>query len=164
MKDNFKTILIVASVALNLVFVGTYIAYKLPSLAAMHSSASPVYWQLGVTAEQRKQIEAEREKMQAGLHELSQEIQARQIELIGLLTQAVPAQNAIAAKQKEIQGLQASVQERIISHLLKVSEQLSPEQRTRFFQLVRDRIEMSAQACPGWMKPPGGCPRGAGCQ
>jgi len=30
---------------------------------------------------------------------------------------------------------------------------LTPVQRTRFIELIKTRIEASAQACPPWMRP-----------
>ena len=156
MKENIKTILFIASVALNLVFVTTYATYKLPSLAGVHHPAAqkgPLFLQLDLTSDQLAQLKAERESFHAQLQELGQKTKTEQIALIELLEPKRPDQGAIEEKQQEIQQLQRAVQERVIIHFLQVSGLLTPEQRTRFFDLIKARIEDSMQACPPWMRP-----------
>ena len=93
-----------------------------------------------------KGFEAEHEKMQTRLQETSKEIRTRQSELVDLLAQTPPVPQAVESKQKEIQNLQNNVQDGIISHLLQASADLPPEQRIRFFQLGKERIDMVGQA------------------
>ena len=76
-------------------------------------------------------------------------------ELIDLLAAKPPDQLAVEKKQEEIQRLQGTVQDRVIVHFLQASSFLNPEQRTRFFQLIKGRIETSIQACPPWMRSDG---------
>ena len=154
MKKNIKTILFIASVALNAVFAGTYVTYKLHSLAGVHQPApsGPLFLQLDLTPEQLTRFKAERDRFHAQLQELGQQIKAKQVELIDLLGAISPYQQAIERKQEEIQRLQGEVQDRVILHFLQESSHLSLEQRTRFFQLIKARIETSLQACPPWMR------------
>lgn len=155
MKENVKTILFIASVALNAVFAVTYVTYKLPSLAGVHQPVpkGPLFLQLDLTADQLPRFKAERDKFHNRLQELGQEIKRKQLELIDLLGTTPPDQQAIKRKQEEIQCLQASVQDRVIVHVLQESALLDPEQRSRFFQLIKARTETSAQGCPPWMRP-----------
>jgi Spy/CpxP family protein refolding chaperone len=157
MKDNLKTILFIASVALNAVFAATYVSYKLPSLAGMQQGAlkDPLYLQLDLTPNQLSQFNAERERFHAELQALGQEAKTKQLELIDLLAAKPPDQLAIEKKQEEIQRTQMTVQDRVIVHFLQASSFLNPEQRTRFFQLIKWRIEASMQACPPWMRSDG---------
>ena len=157
MKDNLKTILFIASVALNVVFAATYVTYKLPSLAGEQQGTpkDPLFLQLDLTPDQLKQFNAERERFHTQLQALGQEIKTKQLDLIDLLAAKPPDQLAIEKKQEEIQGIQGTVQDRVIVHFLQASSFLSSEQRTRFFQLIRGRIETSVQACPPWMRPDG---------
>jgi hypothetical protein len=154
MKENIKTILFIASVALNAVFAGTYVIYKLPSPAAVHQTIpkDPLFLQLGLTSDQLTRFKAERDRFHTQLQEFGQAIKTKQIELIDLLGATSTEQQAIERKQEEIQGLQGEVQDRVIAHFLQESSLLSPEQRARFFQLVKARIETSVQACPPWMR------------
>jgi Spy/CpxP family protein refolding chaperone len=157
MKENLKTILFIASVALNAVFAATYVTYKLPSIAEVHQPAprGPLFLQLDLTPEQLTRFKAERDRFHAQIQELGLQIKTKQIELIDLLGVTPTDQQTIERKQEEIQHLQRAVQDRVIVHFLQESSHLSSEQRTRFFQLVKARIETSVQACPPWMKPQG---------
>lgn len=154
MRANTKTILFIASVALNVVFSVTYIGYKVISPAAMHqpSSRQPVFLQLDLTPDQLTRFSAERDRFHARLQELGQEIKTRQIELIDLLGAIPPDQEALQRKQEEIQHLQGIVQDGVIAHILHGSSILTPEQHSRFFQLIKARIEIGVQACPPWMR------------
>jgi Spy/CpxP family protein refolding chaperone len=154
MKANVKTIVFIASVALNVVFFVTYITYKVPLLAGVHqqSSRKPVFLELDLTPDQLTQFSAERDRFHARLQQLSQEIKMRQIALIDSLGATPPDQNAVERKQAEIQRLQGVVQDGVIAHILHGSSLLTPEQRSRFFQLIKARIEIGVQACPPWMR------------
>jgi hypothetical protein len=158
MKNNLRTILFVASIALNVAFTATYVIYKLPLLTGIHqqSPSEPLFLQLDMTSDQLARFKAERDKFYSQLYEPGQEIKAKQTELIDLLGAvgaASPDLQAIAKKQEEIQHLQGAFQTRIIDHFLRASTILTPVQRTHFFELIKTRIEASAQACPPWMRP-----------
>jgi Spy/CpxP family protein refolding chaperone len=157
MKENFKTILIIASFALNLVFVGTYLAYWLPSISRDRPEGpmQPLFMELDLTPEQLTRFQADRERFRAQLQELGQEIKTKQMELVELLMALPSDQQAIEKTQDEIQRLQGAVQDRVITHFLEASAHLAPEQRVRFFQLVKQRIGTNVQVCPPWMKPLG---------
>jgi hypothetical protein len=155
MKKNLKTILFIASVALNVVFVATYLAYKLPSISGVSQPGPPVplYLQLDLSPEQLGRFKAVRDQFHAQIQDLGLRIKTKQIELINLLEATPNDQQTIERKQVEIEHLQRAVQDRVIVHFLQESSHLSSEQRTRFFQLVKTRIETSVQACPPWMRP-----------
>jgi Spy/CpxP family protein refolding chaperone len=155
MREQAKTILFIASIALNIAFCLTYLTYKIPSIAGgnQQSSRQPVFLQLDLTPEQSRAFSAERDRFHARLQEWGQEIKTRQIELIDLLGATTPDQQAVERKQAEIQRLQAVVQDGVIAHVLHGSSLLSPEQHPRFFQLIKARIDKSVQVCPPWMRP-----------
>jgi Spy/CpxP family protein refolding chaperone len=156
MRNNLRTILIVASIALNVAFTATYVSYKLSWLTAMHQQQSPLeplFLQLDMTADQFARLKSERDTFHARLQKPGREIMEKQTELIDLLAAAPPDHQAIAKKQEEIQHLQGAFQGRIIDHFLRASSILTPVQRTRFFELIKTRIETNGQACPPWMQP-----------
>jgi hypothetical protein len=155
MKKNLRTILFIASVALNVVFAATYLVYKLPSISGVPQPAprGPLYLQLDLTPEQLARFKADRDRFHAQIQDLGLRIKTKQIELIDLLEAIPNDQQTIERKQEEIRHLQGEVQDRVIVHFLQESSHLSSEQRTRFFQLVKARIETSVQACPPWMRP-----------
>jgi Spy/CpxP family protein refolding chaperone len=83
---------------------------------------------------------------------VGEEIKNKQIELIDFLGAASPGQNEIEKKQEEIQRLQGAVQDLVIAHFLRASSFLTPEQRARFLDLIKNRIGASGQAGPPWMR------------
>lgn len=56
---------------------------------------------------------------------------------------------------EDIQRRQGTVQDGAIVHFLQAGSFVNPEQRTRFVQLIRGRIETDIQACPPWMRSDG---------
>lgn len=156
MKGNLKILIFLFSIILNVVFVGTYAAYKFQIITSERKDDNlmkPLFLELDLTPEQLTRFKSERDKFHPHLQALEQEIKRKQIELIEILSIDTPDQRAIESKQKEIQELQALAQDRVIVHLLQASTLLSPKQRTRFFHLIRERIEVSASSCPPWTKP-----------
>jgi rhodanese-related sulfurtransferase len=117
----------------------------------------PPFLQLDLTAEQLARFKSDRDKFIGELQEMGQAVGKKQIELIDLLAASTPDERAIKIKQEEIQHLQAATQDRVIVHLVQESSLLNPEQRTRFFQLVKARIESSVQAYPPFMRSSGWC-------
>jgi Spy/CpxP family protein refolding chaperone len=155
MKQHTKTIVFIACIALNVAFSVTYLTHKIPSIAGVNqqSSRQRVFLQLDLTPEQSGAFNAERDRFHARLQEWGQEIKTPQMELIDILGAAPPEQQPVERKQGEIQRLQSVVQDGVISHVLHGSSLLTPEQRSRFFQLIKVRIGDGVQACPPWMKP-----------
>lgn len=155
MKESLKKILFIASVALNVVFIGTYLAYELPTFAGAGpppAVGKPLFLQLDLTPDQLSRVKEARDKLQARLRELTQVMRIKQVELIALLAKTPFDQQAVKAKQKEIQHLQGVVQDRVIAHFLRVSAVLDPQQRGRFFKLLEARFNSGLRACPPWMK------------
>ncbi len=156
MKGNLKILIFLFSIILNVVFVGTYAVYKfqiIPGERKDDNLMKPLFLELDLTAQQLTKFKSERYKFHPHLQALEQEIKRKQIELIEIISINIPDQQNIESKQKEIQQLQALAQDRVIVHLLHASALLSPEQRTRFFRLIRERIEVGVSSCPPWTKP-----------
>ncbi len=165
MKVNLKALIFTFSLILNVVFIGIFAAHTIPILNRNRKAdelMKPPFLQLDLTAEQLERFKSDRDKFIGQLHEMGQAVGKKQIELVDLLAAPTPDERAIKMKQEEIQRLQAATQDRVIEHLVQKSSLLSPEQRTRFFQLVKARIESSVQAYPPFMRPSGWCRPGEG--
>jgi Spy/CpxP family protein refolding chaperone len=159
MKLNLKALIFAFSLILNAVFIGIVVAHS-PIFnwdKKGDELIKPPFLQLDLTAEQLVKFQASRNKFIGELHEMGQAVGKKQIELVDLLAVSTPDERAIKMKQKEIQHLQTATQERVIRHWVQESSLLNPEQRTRFFQLVRARIESSVQAYPPFMRSSGWC-------
>lgn len=157
MKENLKTVLFIASLALNVVFAATYVTYKLPSLVGGQKTTlrGPLFLQLDLTPDQHTKFKAERVRFLAELQTLGEEAKKKQLELIDELATTPADQPAIDRKQEEIQLVQGTVQDRVIAHFLQAGSFLSPEQRSRFFHLIKERVEMGIQVCSPWLPPEG---------
>jgi hypothetical protein len=157
MKESLKSVLFIASIALNAVFAATYFTYKLPSLVGVQQATprGPLFLQLDLSPDQLTKLNAERDRFHTQLQAPSQEVKAKQLDLIDLLAAEPPDQPAIEKKQEEIQRMQGTVQDRVIVHFLQASSFLNSAQRTRFFQLIKGRIEAGIQVCPPWWRSEG---------
>lgn len=162
MKENLKTVLFIASIALNAIFAATYVAYKLPSLTGTQEAAfrEPLFLQLGLTPDQLTRLKAERTRFLTQLQALGEEAKTKQLELIDHLAATPDDQPAINRKQGEIQRLQGTIQDRVIAHFLQAGSVLGPEQRTRFFRLIKERVESGVQVCSPWSPTDGQRPQG----
>lgn len=159
MKNNIKTLAIVFSVVLNVAFV-TFTAYTRWSHAPVARSPSKegamLYEQLELTAEQLKRIEPLRDRFHAEMNQISSAIVGMQMELFDLLAAPSPDRQAIQAHQEKIRDLQRSMQDNVVNHVLEESKVLMPEQRVKFFRLLKERSKTAGRPCPPWMKPPKG--------
>ena len=165
MKVNLKDLMFTFSLILNVVLIGIIAAHTIPIFNRDRKAdelMKPPFLQLDLTAEQLARFKSDRDKFIGELHEMGQAVGKKQIELIDLLTASTPDELAIKMKQEEIQHLQAATQDRVIVHWSQESSLLNPEQRTRFFQLVKTRIASSVQAYPPFIRSSGWCRPGEG--
>jgi len=155
-KKNLKTLAVLFSIVLNIAFL-TSAAYSRWSPANVIRSASGkgalLYEQLDLTQEQLKRIEPLRDRFHAEMSQIGGEVRAMQLELIDFLAVAWPDRQAILAHQEKIRALQRTMQEIVVNHILEESEVLTPEQRIKFFRLLKERSKTDGRPCPPWMKP-----------
>ena len=164
MWKKTKLYLIVASVALNVAFVATWIAHATVSHAhpeetgrqvTQHTIWCPLHRELGVTREQWAQIEPRLREFQDAVAELCQAVNAKRLEVIELIAAEEPEPEVIRAKQDEILATKRSIQDLVANHLLAEKSILTPEQQQRLFEMLRDRT-----CCAGG-PPLAGPPNGA---
>ena len=156
MKENFKNLVLIFSIMLNIVFVGgtSYFSLSSSSVASKPPPNCPfLYQELNLTREQLDRVEPVRDRFHGHLNEIGEDIKTRQLRLVDLLAASDLNRTAVEEVQQGIKTLQQTMQDTIISHILAQAEVFTPEQRSRFFELMKERIERS-QPCPAWMKPP----------
>ncbi|NLF71898.1 MAG: periplasmic heavy metal sensor [Candidatus Anammoximicrobium sp.] len=148
MWQRTRPYLIVLSAALNLSFVGMWIAHAAParsaggpdSPAALREGVwCPLHSELGVTQEQWQQIEPRLREFQASAGVLGEQIDRLRMEVIDLLAGPEPDLEAVRAKQEEILATKRVMQGKVAVHLLAEKQILTPEQQQRLFQTLRDR-------------------------
>jgi len=161
MTKNLKTLAIIFSIVLNIVFIGLYFYHKadlLPLIGHRTSHNHLLYEELHLNREQLDRFRPARDRFHVFVNKQGLEIKAKQLELIDLLSMEHPDRLAIDAKQLEIQTLQQQLQAMVIDHLLEERRILTPEQRQRFFALIRERIKESSGPRPRWMPRKHGSP------
>jgi Spy/CpxP family protein refolding chaperone len=158
-----KLYLIVASMALNVAFVATWLAHATVSHAhpeetgrqeTEHTIWCPLHRELGVTGEQWAQIEPRLREFQAAVGELCKQTTGIRAEVIELIAAREPDKETIRAKQDEILATKRRIQRLVVDHLLAEKEVLTPEQQQQLFAMLRDRT-----GCPAG-PPMSGHPRG----
>jgi len=161
MKKNLKILAIIFSVALNIVFIGSYFYYRSGTLAVPGRQSNHnrlLYEELNLSREQLERFGPLRDTFHAFVNEQGRKIKAGQLELIDLLAGEAPDRGAIAAKRKEIQTLQRQMQTGVIDHLLEESGTFTPQQRRKFFALIKERMGKSGGPRPRWMPQAGAKP------
>jgi len=151
---NIKTLAILFSVVLNIVFIGSYFYHSsdlLPLADRQANHDHRLYEKLDLGRDQLGRFEPLRDTFHVFINEQGRKIKAKQLELVGLLVKEKPDRRAIDAKQEEIQVLQRQMQAKVIDHLLEESSIFTPEQRQKFFALIKGRIEKNDGPRPRWM-------------
>ena len=148
MWNKTKTCLVVASLALNVAFVVTWISHANASHThpketgtqeKKHTIWCPLHRELGVTDEQWAQIEPRLRKFQATVGELSKQTTELRAQVIELIATEKPDRKAIRAEQDEILVTKRRIQDLVAEHLLAEKQDLSAEQQARLFELLRNR-------------------------
>jgi len=154
MKKNLKTLAVIFSVALNVVFAWSYLYHGKSGFYLANRQVEqdhPLYEELGLSRDQLDRCKPIRDRFQNFVEEQGRKFKARQLELVGLLAKEAPNRQAIDANQEEIRTLQQQMQARVIDHLLEESRFFTPEQRRMFFELIKERIMKSGGPRPRWM-------------
>jgi Spy/CpxP family protein refolding chaperone len=154
MKKNLKTLAIIFSVVLNMVFIGSYFYHKVnpyPLTGHQVTHDRCLLEELNLSREQLDRFDPICDRFHVFLRQQGHAIKGKQLELIDLLARENPEREAIDTKQKEIQTLQRQMQKEVIGHLLEEIGTLMPAQRERFFALIKGRIEECDGSGPRWM-------------
>ena len=144
MKQKLGMLLILLSVGLNAAFVATWFAHRIPGRGgACHGirTECPMHIQLGATEPQWREMETRLAVFRESAKPLCEEIQRQRSDLLNLVAAPAPDRAAIRAKQEQILEGQRQMQEKVIENLMGLSAILTPEQRKRFFDLLRKRCQ-----------------------
>jgi Spy/CpxP family protein refolding chaperone len=144
---NWLWTLLVASLAFNVGFgatfgVRTYRHYCCGGGVGGAECAvrQDVLAQLDLTPEQQQGMTAARDRMLNQVDELRQQLTAEREKLVDLLTAADSDRVAIAAQLDKITAVQRQIQERVVTHVLEEKTLLTPDQQTKFNEIIRRRV------------------------
>jgi len=136
----------VASVALNVAFIGVWLGHAIPAGMGKEPAPAkpgriwgPLHAQLNVSAAQWEQIEPRLKAFRASAQAVCQQVSQLRLEMLELLAAPRADREAIAAKREEIQAGQGKMQELVIGQLLAEKEILTAEQQQRLFELIRQQ-------------------------
>ena len=107
-----------------------------------HEQENFLHRELGLSDTQTAQLKTLREAFQSSIAPIRASLSAQREQLVELLMVAHADRLRIAAVRTEIDSLQAEVQRLVIDHLLAESTILTPEQRSRFFSIIRERLSV----------------------
>jgi Spy/CpxP family protein refolding chaperone len=142
---NIKILALIFSVALNIAFLVSYGVRKLSDRPKF------VYEELDLSKEQLGQIQNMRQHFLRAIDEIGDRILRREIELMDLVAADPVDRQAVEAKSQEIHALQQSMQQRVVEHLLGNKQLLNPVQRTKFFTVLKSRIQEQGAPSPPWI-------------
>jgi Spy/CpxP family protein refolding chaperone len=149
MKRHLSAVALACSLILNVSFVGGY-AFK-----RFAGFEKPVEEDIEASPEQRAQMKQMREEFLEGVEEIAQRMSGLHTELVDAIALEPADPGAIESTFAEIRSNQRAMQRLVAGHLLAVKGMLTPEQRIRFFALLKERMQ-SQTFGPRWlMRQPG---------
>lgn len=95
---------------------------------------------LSLSESQRKKIQFLNKSFYPKVQKIRAQLDQKRVELSELLGKPSPNREKIREKVSEIAFLQAQLQKETINHLERIRAVLTPEQRVKFFSLIRKRL------------------------
>ena len=150
MWKTIKRCSMVVSIALNVAFVGIWIAYAAASIPSPWQTGKsitqqqkiwcPLHRELDVTEQQWEQIEPRLIEFQAAVAKLRQKFQSIRPEVIDLIAAEDCSLEAIRAKQDEIMATKSQIQGLMVNHLIAEKQILTPNQQEQLFKMLRQQV------------------------
>jgi len=146
MWNRSQKLLLALSLGVNVAFIAIWVAHAVPNMIAEQRVArnvadhaavsSPLHREIGVTAEQWKEIEPHVRYFQKKAQEQRRMISALRGQLMELLASASVDEAAIRAKQEEILSGQREMQTLVIQLLLKEKQILTSDQQRALLRVI----------------------------
>ncbi len=142
-------LLLIVSLAFNVGFGSTLAVHKVRQMCGGRCGGpamgpalcqSHLFDSIDLSREQTQQFTRAQEALMTDVAAWRKACAAERAKLGELLTADKPDQDAIQAQLDRISELQRGVQARVVEHLLSQRKQLTPEQRTRYDELISQRI------------------------
>jgi len=139
MSPQTKTLLVLLSVTLNVTFVvGWGIrAMRTSPVGGSPAGVAPLHQQLDLTPAQLLQIEPLLQDFRNSSAATMRDVEKRRSELLDLLAAPQPDRVRIEETQRAIQAGQRQCQTLVVGHIMAEAQILTPEQRQKYFDLLR---------------------------
>lgn len=148
MWKQIKPFVLTVSIALNVAFVGVWLAHAAAGGRAVGESGGgaeeavwcPLHRQLNVTAEQWREIEPRLREFRESADAICLEINGLRTGVIDELAGPEPDLQAVVEKQEQILGSQRRMQKLVIGQLLHEKQVLTETQQQQLFEMLRSRM------------------------
>lgn len=150
MGKQLKTALVLLSLALNVAFVGVWLAHAAVSRVEPRAEYCrpgdgdsvwcPLHRRLNVTADQWKEIEPRLRAFRASADEICRQIGELRQGIVDQLAAENPDLDAVQAKQADILATQRRMQGLVVDQLMAERKVLTAEQRQQLFTMLRSGV------------------------
>ena len=148
MRTKWWTLILIFSLAFNAAVLGICGYHYYRYICAAPSAYCPLspgdqhfYQDLGLSDSQLERMEPLARLFHAKLEKLSRETERKRELLVNLLSQEKVDAGDIERLRKDMAGIQDRIQREVIAHIFIMKRILKPEQKERFFQLLRKSIQ-----------------------
>jgi Spy/CpxP family protein refolding chaperone len=145
MKHYARTLGVVFSITLNLVFLGAY-AYR-----AWPRGQGYAFEEVQLSPDQREKMAAGRDEFVSAIDKIGRNILGLQIKMVDAVAADPEDRRAVDAAAAEIRIQQQEMQRTVIEHLLQDKQLLTPDQRREFFSILKARVRAQGTPRPPWM-------------
>ncbi len=147
MRRTGLILIFVVSLAANVAVLATvgYHYYRntcllQPRACPLSSNDHHLYQSLGLSESQLSKIEPLARTFHERLEEMTGTTGDKRDQLVSLLSQEQVNHDQIERFRKKLAATQDGIQREVITHILELKEVLSPEQKQRFFDLMRETL------------------------
>ena len=148
MRTKWWILVLVFSLAINAAFLAICGYHYYHNACVAPSAYCPLspgdqhfYQDLGLSDSQLERMEPLARLFHAELEKLSRETERKRELLVNLLSQEKVDAGDIERLRKDMAGIQDRIQREVIAHIFDMKGILKPEQKERFFQLLRKSIQ-----------------------
>ncbi len=147
MKKNLLIWVIVLLTVFNLAALGTiayhrfrYCGERHPEMR--HHRQGFLHRELALSDTQEEQMNVLKQSFHSSSRPTRAALKRKREQLLQFLTNTETDIGKINSVQNEIDSLQSELQKRVIAHLLDEKKILTPEQQSKFFSIIRERLMM----------------------
>ncbi len=107
-----------------------------------HACRGFLHRELALSDAQAAQMKALKESFQSNAEPIRVALNTKREQLLQFFTDPDPDRAKIDSVQSEMDSLQSELQKLVIDHILDEKKNLTPEQQSRFFSIIRERLMM----------------------
>ena len=152
MKNKLVILFLVILTIINVAALATIAYHRFHSKRHIPPIGSPdmhrnfIQQELDLSEKQMKEFEARFERFRMEMEPIHDSLEVKRAQLMDEISADEPSMDKLDELADEIGALQATMQRKLILHLLKEKSLLTPEQQKKFFTLFGERLDRTK----GW--------------